>query len=105
MNRWCGVATLATAAFSLASQSQPRDDVPEYLPVSFYVYLKETHPLYRFAPDHPCGRILQLRADKLPIDLAGLEFDDALELSEKGKTLRRWTLPVSANPLGIDGER
>jgi hypothetical protein len=75
------------------------------LPVHYDVYLKEENPLYPFAVGHPCGAIVTLQGNKLPMNVRGIELLWAYELDAKGRTKTRWPLPVDASPLAIDGDR
>jgi hypothetical protein len=75
------------------------------LPVHYDVYLKEDHSLYPFAVGHPCGAIVTLRANKLPMNVRDIELSWAYELDAKGGIKTKWPLPVDASPLAIDGNK
>jgi hypothetical protein len=101
-------ALVLPLATFLALADQPRQTPPStltYFAVDFEVFLTEKHPLYDFAPDHPCGRVLTLRSNRLPLGDSTLEFDNAYELSPSGEILTYWWLPTDAQPLAIEGDR
>jgi hypothetical protein len=75
------------------------------VPVQYDVYLKKEHPLYRFAVDHPCGAVVTLQANKLPLNVQGVELLWAYELDATGGIKTKWPLPVDAAPLAINGNR
>lgn len=75
------------------------------VPVHYDVYLEKENPLYPFAVEHPCGATVTLQANKLPMNVQGIELLWAYELDAKGGTKTRWPLPVDASPLAIDGNR
>jgi len=90
-----GAASLADC--SMAQELQ--------VPVYFSLYVSEQHELYEFAPPHPCGRVLALRANKVPQDLSIFKVFPAIELNEDGENLAMWPLPVDAVPTGIKNDR
>ena len=84
----------------------PAQELDTYLlPVDYDVYLKEDNPLRPFGVDHPCGAVVTLQGNKLPMSVQGVELQWAYELDAKGKTVTKWPLPVDASPLAIDGNR
>ena len=97
--------TAITIALVWCVSSRGEETDTPLLPVHYDVYLKEKNPLYPFAVDHPCGAIVTLRANKLPMKVQGVELLWAYELDAKGGIKTRWPLPVDASPLAIDGNR
>ena len=75
------------------------------VPVDYDVYLKKENPLSPFAVGHPCGGIVTLQSNKLPMNVQSIELLWAYELDAKGRIKTRWPLPVDATPLAIDGNR
>lgn len=96
-----GIA-LAALASSLVAVGQG-DDV--LLPVEFGMYVAIESPIRPYAPPHPCGSVLTLRASRMPVGLLDFRVLWAYELSQSGQILARWPLPVDAVPLGTDGDR
>jgi hypothetical protein len=73
--------------------------------VEYDVYLNKENPLYAFGVGHPCGTVVTLQANKLPMNVQGVELLWAYELDATGRTRTKWPLPVDATPLAIDGDR
>lgn len=99
--RWAATAI----ALVCCSQSRGLETDTNLLPVHYDVYLKEDNPLYPFAVGHPCGAIVTLQANKLPMNVRDVELLWAYELDARGATKAKWPLPVDATPLAIDGNR
>jgi hypothetical protein len=99
--RWAAAVVLLVCC----TTSRGLETDTDLLPVHYDVYLKEASPLYPFAVGHPCGAIVTLQANKLPINVRDIELLWAYELDAKGGTKAKWPLPVDATPLAIDGNR
>jgi hypothetical protein len=100
--RW---VTTVMALVVCSMPSRALDTESHLLPVHYDVYLKKENPLYSFAVDHPCGAIVTLHSNKLPMDVQSIELLWAYELDAKGRVKTKWPLPVDASPLAIDGNR
>lgn len=94
------VALVCGAVFAVRAWTQDLE-----IPVNFSLYVSEESELHRFAPPHPCGRVLTLRSSTVPIDLAMFRIYSAVELSDSGNVLARWPLPVDAMPVGVMRDR
>lgn len=54
---------------------------------------------------HPCGEVVRAKVSKLPTtDTGPLLSEFAVELSERGKIIGRWPLPVDYVPRALRGE-
>ena len=95
--------TIGLIACCSAVLAQSDDD--QLFPVHFDMYLAEDSPLYAFAVGDPCGRIVTLRANKLPVEVPMLRPVWAYELSVDGKIETTWAMPVDGTPLAVDGNR
>jgi len=74
------------------------------VPATYSLWLKKTHPLYSFAPEGPCGASITLRGNKMPVQVAGLNFGSILEISKDNKTVTEWPAPMDSSPVSINGE-
>jgi hypothetical protein len=99
----CSAAAIVLTALGAGALAQLDEDF--LFPVTFTVYLAEGNPLYPFAVGHPCGKIVTLRANRVPVDVATVRPMWAYELSGDGKIMTRWATPVDATPLAVDGDR
>lgn len=97
------VATAIALLCCLPARGQETDTY--LVAVQYDVYLKRDNPLYPFAVDHPCGAVVTLQANKLPINVQSIELEWAHEVDSMGRTKTRWPLPIDASPLAIDGNR
>jgi hypothetical protein len=94
------VTVLCGATFAVRGWTQELE-----IPAYFSLYVSEASELHRFAPPHPCGRVLTLRSSTVPVDLTTFKIYWALELSNSGDVLARWPLPVDATPVGVMRDR
>ena len=92
---------IAVCVVLLPDQSSAQES---RIPADFSLYVSEQSELYEFAPPHPCGRVLVLRANKVPQDLPTFTILPAVELNENGDILARWPLPVDAVPTAVVGD-
>lgn len=101
MGSFMRVATLLCGAVCPTLSSSQELQVP----ASFSVYVSEESELYGFAPPHPCGRVLTLRSDVMPVNLEMFRVNWAAELSDSGEVLLRWPMPVDSTPVAVMNDR
>jgi hypothetical protein len=95
-----GIA-LASLVCSRACIAQESDFLA---PVEFEMYVSEESPIRPFAPPHPCGAVLTLRANRVPVGLSDFRVLWAYGLTQSGQVLAKWPLPVDAIPVGAKGD-
>jgi hypothetical protein len=74
------------------------------IPATYSLWLKESHPLYDFATQGPCGPFITLRSNKLPLNQTDLDFGGVLEISESGEIITTWEAPMDSSPVAVDGD-
>ena len=94
------VLAMTWVVLSTPARAQWEEDF--LFPVTFDVYLDEGHPLYKFAPGHPCGKVITLRANALPVDIPMVRLVWAYEVTREGRVEARWALPVDATPIAVN---
>jgi len=95
--------TLLAATWAVVpTHARAQLDEDFLFPVTFAVYLDEGHPLYRFAPGHPCGRTIALTASVLPVDIPMVRLLWAYEVTREGRVEARWAMPVDATPIAVN---
>ncbi len=71
-----------------------------------YYWTTDTPPPDRVTiAGHPCGTVIELKADKVPsADIPWLKADVIREIDSSGKVLRSWRVPADQYALGVEGD-